>query len=154
MTVNLPSLSDPIASALSVPIPFLFAVVAISVVIWRVFEWRYRAVIEKTKVLYDLSKLETQHAQQAAANKEATLSATVASLKQEIGELTARLEKQPGGLPADVVPALKQLTQTSTLANNQIGELRKANNAVADALRSWIVAEPISPDFPGSIHKR
>ena len=84
MNTNIPSLSDQIAAAFSAIIPFSFALLAVSIVVWRLFKWRYEAVIEKTKALYELSKLEVQHLQQAATNKEATLSATVSGLQRQV----------------------------------------------------------------------
>jgi hypothetical protein len=135
MPVSLPSLSEQFAAALSALVPFSLAVLVVGIVIWRAFEWRYQAVIEKTKSLYELSQSTAQLAQKAAAEKEATLSGTVAELNQEIKELTAKLEEQPNKMSADVMPAMKKLNQTSTLAKNQMVDLKTANNNVADILR-------------------
>jgi uncharacterized phage infection (PIP) family protein YhgE len=136
MPVTLPSVSDQLAAALSAPIPLLFALGVGVFVIWRVFEWRYQAVIEKTRSLYELSQSAAQIAQQVATDKEIKLSGTIDDLNKQLKELTANVDKQPKQAAADVIPALEQLNQTSTLANNQLVELRKANSTVADTLRS------------------
>jgi hypothetical protein len=55
------------AAVFSAFIPFLFALSFFAVVVWRVFEWRYRAVIDKMKEISELSRIEVNHWKDAAA---------------------------------------------------------------------------------------
>ena len=149
-------LHEQFALAFSALIPFLLAVsssvLVVSVIIWRMFEWRYKGVIEKTRSLYkiskEISKAEIKRAQQVYSDKEEELSNTVASLNPPIEELTARSEKQADSLPADVVAALKQLKQTAKLANVQIGTLSEANDAVDDAVDDALDTDPQEEGVP------
>lgn len=123
-----------IHAVLSAPIPFfiaLFAVLAFALVaMWRAFEWRYRAVIDRTNELYKIATSEAQLATQVATRGEIELKDTLAKLTERI----KGFEKQKDKLPADVRPKIDDLTSTLLTANSQLSELGKANTAVSEAL--------------------
>ena len=130
----MPDTLQQIHAVLSAPIPFfvaLFAVLAFALVaMWRAFEWRYRAVIDRTNELYKIATSEAQLAAQAATRRQIELKDTIAKLTERI----KGFEKQKDKLPAEVRPKIDDLTSTLLTANSQLNELGKANTAVSQAL--------------------
>ena len=130
----MPDTLQQIHAVLSAPIPFfvtLFAVLTFALAaMWRAFEWRYRAVIDRTNELYKIASSEAQLAAQAATRKEIELKDTIAKLTERI----KGFEKQKDKLPAEVRPKIDDLTSTLLTANSQLNELGKANTAVSEAL--------------------
>ena len=135
------TLTDQINAVLSAPIPFFFALFIVVVGVWRAFEWAYRATIEKTKSLFELSRSEVQVATAAAARIEAELRDTLKKQADEIEHLKkAKAE--------EVQSLLDQLIKTTGTATGQLSALGRANAAVSDAARRpWL--DPIgTPDGP------
>jgi hypothetical protein len=58
------TLMEQIDVVVNAPIPFFIVLVTVCgvavVAIWRAFEWRYAAVLEKTRTLFDLAGQETE----------------------------------------------------------------------------------------------
>jgi hypothetical protein len=61
MAEKLPSLYDQLGAVLAAPILFFVLVAIIAWAAWRAWQWRFKAVFEKQKELYDLSRLEVDH---------------------------------------------------------------------------------------------
>jgi hypothetical protein len=139
------SLTDQIDAVLHAPIPFFIVLVAISGVIWGVFEWCYRAVITKTRELYDLSRLEVGHWKDAAALNTSKATEQLESLKKN------------EGLPPELKPLLDQVTNTTSVINSQLVELGRANTAGVTLFGPSLTLRasnadlhaPISTGFPG-----
>jgi len=101
----MPPLADQISAVLSAPIPFLITLVAFGIVVWRVFEWRYRAVIEKMKEMSELSRTEVNYWKDAVAR---SASQGIEELqKKEFDKLEQTLRRIP--------PALDELGKANTV---------------------------------------
>jgi hypothetical protein len=128
------SVTDQINAVLSAPIPFFFALFAVLafalVAIWRAFEWRYAAVIEKTRTLLDLARFEAQ----AEKQKVVELTETMKKQAGEIDALKEKAEQVP-----EMRPLLANLSATTSTANLQLVELEKASTAVSETLRRGAV---------------
>jgi hypothetical protein len=112
----MPSLADQISAVFAAPILFLIALVFFWLAIWRLLEWRYRAVIDKTKELAELSRIEVNHWKDAAARSASQAAERVETLKKE-------------NLSATAKKVLEQLTDDTSAVNFQLSELAKANSA-------------------------
>ena len=141
-----------LGAVLSAPIPFFVALATFAFFAamwsWRSFELRYRAEIEKTKSNFELSRSEIQILAQIAARKEADLNETLSRQTEEIGSLRkqldagAKLGAEKDQLPAELRQSLDKLvtklSDTTSVAKQQVGELGKANSAIADAGQFWL----------------
>jgi hypothetical protein len=118
-----PSLYDQLGAVLAAPIPFFIAVVVIAWAAWRAWQWRFKAVFEKQKELYDLSRLEVDHWKDRA--KLTTEEAT-----QQIEQI--EVLQRPGA--AEDVKAqqaqIDQLKQTISRLTSQLNALGQANSSV------------------------
>ena len=135
------TLSEQINAVLSAPIPFFFTLVVVWVVIWRTFEWRYKAVNEKTNALFELSRSEVQVAAAAAARVEAELRDTLKKQADEIEHLKNAKTDEMRSL-------VDQLIKTTGTATGQLLALGRANAAVSDAARRpWLdpIGTPVGP---------
>jgi hypothetical protein len=115
---KLPSVSEQFGAVIAAPVPFFIAVAVIAWAAWRAWQWRFKAVFEKQRELYDLSRSEVDHwktnAQQTA---------------KELGEKIALLEKQQNlteGTKEQLGLARQGLLELTT----QLNRLGQANNAV------------------------
>jgi hypothetical protein len=131
------SVNDQWNAFFSAPLPFGLALLAVSIVVWGIFEWAYRAIINKTRTLYDLSIQEAKHAQEIASRKEAELRETTTELSEQFEKLKEQIGKQKEVVSAEVESTLDKITQTAKTANSQIRILSSANNAIAAALDGW-----------------
>jgi hypothetical protein len=50
-----PPLADQINAVLATPVPFIVSVLPVFLATWWLFNWRYKAVFDKQKELYDMS---------------------------------------------------------------------------------------------------
>ncbi|MEX1061237.1 MAG: hypothetical protein WED13_09480 [Methyloceanibacter sp.] len=118
-----PTLTDQISAILSAPIPFffaLFAIVAPTVFgIWRAFDWRYGALMEKYKGVYELALKENE----VARKKQEELEATT-------GRLSGEVEKMRQG----AAPPTDELLAVLSSVKEQLEGLRKANTSVTDTI--------------------
>ena|SRR6516225_6332488 len=114
----MPSVADQISAVLKAPVLFAIALIFFWLAIWRLLEWRYRAVNDKTKELFELSRVEVNYWKDALARSTTKIAEQVESLKKE-------------NLPAQVKPTLDQLTHTTSRVNLELVELGKANSAAS-----------------------
>ena len=116
------SLRDQITAILNAPIPFMVVCVAAVAVAWGMMQWLYKARIEKTKHLFDLSRSEIEIKTEIAARIEEELKSDVESLKKELDESKVRS------------PEILSLTEKVSSLQAKMGELVQANNAVSNAV--------------------
>jgi hypothetical protein len=121
----LPSVAEQISAVLKAPILFAIALFFFWLAIWKLLEWRYRAVNDKTKELFELSRIEVNYWKNALARSTTKIAEQVESLKNE------------KNLPAQVRPTLDQLTHTTSQVNLELAELGKANSA-ATVSTGWV----------------
>jgi hypothetical protein len=131
----MPSAVDQINAVFNAWLPFILAVIFVGAVMWRALAWRFNAVMEKRKELYDLLATEAQLATQAAARREAELKATLDQQAEQIKVLEAKKDK----MPAEVQPAIADLVTSSNTAITQMGQLVNANNHTTEAVRSFSI---------------
>jgi hypothetical protein len=122
------SVADQFGAALSAPVPFLLAVVAVGIVIWKVIQWaygwRYGGTIEKLEAMLRLVAEERR----IASDRENALASTVDSLKATVAELE-------NSKPKIEFKTARQLESgTAELATN-FARLRQANTAIDEALQ-------------------
>ena len=55
------SLNEQLSAVLAAPIPFFIAVALITWAAWHAWQWRFKAVFQKQKELYELSRSEVDH---------------------------------------------------------------------------------------------
>jgi hypothetical protein len=108
----MPSLADQISAVLSAPIPFLITLIAFGIVVWRVFEWRYRAVIGKMKELSELSRTEVAYWKDTV---DRTAKQGIEELKnKDLGKLEQTLSAIPLALneldKANTIPIINEWT--------------------------------------------
>jgi hypothetical protein len=115
---NMPNWQDQISAVIAAPIPFAIALVVFGVVFWRVFDWRYRAVIDKMKELSELSRMEVGYWKDAAARSASQLSEQLESA-----------EKMKEEQPAEAKAFLDKARQTLSRMNSELTELDKANTS-------------------------
>ncbi len=131
--------SGQFAAALSAPLPFLLAVLAVSLAIWGAlrwaFHWRYDGVIEQLNATLRLIAEENR----IAKERRADLAATVKELNDEIASLKDL---------KDVQPLIQDLSRLTLAADSQLAQLGKANTAVDDALRRGATFTMGSMMFP------
>jgi hypothetical protein len=120
--------TEQINAVSNAPIPFFFAVLAISIAIWGAFEWAYRAMYNKARNLSELERSEAVLKAEAASRKEAEFSETMKKLIDEIDTLKKEA-------PSEVRLLIEKVSSTSSIANNQLNELGRANTAVTEVLR-------------------
>jgi hypothetical protein len=125
----MPTVDQQLSAVFNAWLPFIFAVVAAAVVIWRVMEWRYKAVNEKTRELYELLNEKTDLANEVSTQKITELEATIAGQAKPI----EKIESQPN-LSEETKAAVAALERTSSIATDQLKRLNAANNAVSRAL--------------------
>jgi hypothetical protein len=113
---NLPTWQDQISAVIAAPIPFAIALVVFGVVFWRLFEWRYRSVIDKMKELSELARIEVDHWKDAAAQSAGQASEQLELAKKKVGHVEAE--------------ALVSGAQESLLrVKSNLAELAKANTS-------------------------
>ena len=113
----MPTLIEQLNSVFAAPIPWFIALVAIAVVMWRVFEWAYRSLLNKRKELYELSRSEVDYWKEIA--ERTTIDAT-----QQI-----ELLKKDRNLTAEAKTQLDQLTETTSHLTTQLNLLGQANSS-------------------------
>jgi hypothetical protein len=113
---KLPSIPEQFSAVLNAPIPFFFAVVIVAVVIWRACEWAYRAVLNKRKELYDLSRQEVDRLKDNAEQTTKELDAKIALLEQQ--NLSAEETKTQLGLARQGVSNLTTVLDNLGRANS------------------------------------
>jgi hypothetical protein len=121
------TLMEQIDVVVNAPIPFFIVLVTVCgvavVAIWRAFEWRYAAVLEKTRTLFDLAGQETE----IVKRREAELNEVVKKQTNEIADLKNKA-------PAEVRPLIDALSATTATVNSSLTELGRANTAVHDTV--------------------
>ena len=115
----MPSVADQLALVLKAPVLFLIALFVFWLAIWRIMEWRYQAVINKTQELFALSRKEIQHWKNAAVRSTSQAAEQVETLKKK-------------DLPAEAKTVLDQLTRSTSRINSELAELGKASSASED----------------------
>jgi hypothetical protein len=136
-----PTLDQQLSAVFNAWLPFIFAVVAAAVVIWRVMEWRYKAVNEKTRELYELLNEKTDLAAERATQTIGELKATIAEQAMQIENLKAQQN-----LSEETKAAVADMARTSNIATYQLKRLGAANNAISKALsdsRRLITSAPL-----------
>jgi len=117
---------DQFAAVLSAPLPFLLALLAVSIAILGVlrwaFHWRYDGVIEQLNATLRLIAEENR----IVKERRADLAATVKELNDKIAGFKDR---------KDVQPLIQDLSKLTLAADSQLAQLGRANTAVDDALR-------------------
>jgi hypothetical protein len=128
------TVTDQFAAVLAAPVPFALALLVFWFAIWKMMEWRYGAVIEKTSAMMRLAELEAT----AAIKKRDELDQAMKKMRDELEVLKKQAEsKSP--LTFDL---LVPLSTSSINASNLLTELGRANTAVSDALNRGIMATP------------
>jgi hypothetical protein len=117
---------DQFAAVLAAPIPFALAFVAFGIVVWRMMEWRYGGVIEKTSAMMKLAEFEAK----VATQKRDELAETVNKISNEM----EALKEKDTLTPAQLQP----LSASTAIAVTQLSELGRANSAVSQALSRGI----------------
>jgi hypothetical protein len=115
MSDKWPSLYEQLGAVLAAPIPFFIAVVVIAWAAWRAWQWRFAAVFNKQKELYDLSRSEVGHWKELAERTTNELNERIGSLQKE-KELSEEEKRELYGLTARLAAQLKGLGQ----ANNSV----------------------------------
>jgi hypothetical protein len=112
-------------------LPFIFAVGAVAVVIWRLMEWRSREQYEKTKTLYEITISNPKLAAEAASRTEADSSRR--SPNKRIGwkawrsrcSSCRRTLRGNEGCVGRLCKGVTDLLKTSSLARDQLQSLDK-----------------------------
>jgi hypothetical protein len=117
MPDNWPPLYEQINAVLAAPIPFFIAVVVIAWAAWHAWQWRFKAVFEKQKELYDLSRSEVEHWKDIAQRTTIELSGKIELLQKE-QNLTTQTREQ-----------LDQLLQATSQLGGQLRALGQANSS-------------------------
>jgi hypothetical protein len=113
----MPSVADQLAEFFKAPVLFVIALIFFTAVIWRLMEWRYRAVVDKMKELSELTRIEVEHWKDTAARSNTQIAEQVKSLQKET-------------LPDDAKSVLDQLAHTTSRVSSELDELGKANSMV------------------------
>lgn len=121
---------------LTAPIPFLIAffltsLAAISALYWA-FNWRYGAIIEKTRTLWDLTKEDVKRSERAATEATAKLNDTTAKIEELEKELAAAYEKLKQPVPDQVRTLIQGAANSTSSANVLLGQLHQANTAIQE----------------------
>jgi hypothetical protein len=124
-----PPVNDQWDSVFATPIPFLLALGFVAAGIWAAMLWRYKAVNEKTRELYELLTKKTDLANEMAIQTQAELTSTIAEQTKQIEDLKAQQN-----LSEETRAAVAGLARTSSIATNQLRTLDAANNAVSQAI--------------------
>jgi C4-dicarboxylate-specific signal transduction histidine kinase len=136
--------SQQFAAVFSAFIPFFLTLVAVTIAIWRVFEWGYRRVLEKRRELYEIARAEVE----LVKNQ---LEQTTERIKRLTEELT-----KAKNLSAD--EATRQLEAISASASNLSVQLRALGQANSSASISPGILSPVlgpgrsSPDWYPPAH--
>jgi hypothetical protein len=130
----MPSPADQLSAVLNAPIPFLIALVFLAWGMWRTFEWRYRAVIDKMKEMAVLSRAEVDHWKDALAR-------STSQTREQVEVL------QKKKLPAELKPVVNQLSQSVSRSTVELVELGKANTFPVSEVfrRSYAVLDDLRP---------
>jgi hypothetical protein len=122
----MPTLSDQIDAVLRAPtlffLTFFALLLAIAATLWRTFDWRYKAVFDKQKELYDLSRLEVDRWKDRAEQ-------TTEDAVKQIEQLSAELEKEKH-LSTQAKVQLDQLKTSTSQLTVQLTALGQANSSV------------------------
>lgn len=116
---DFPSLVDQFGAVLSAPIPFVIVWGVTSVFIWRCFEWRYGAVIEKFTTVLGLASKEAE----LAKAKQKDLETTVAALTKDLAKASKSKDQFSN-------VSLKEASEMLALASKQLEELGNANTTL------------------------
>jgi hypothetical protein len=133
------SASDQFNGVLNAPILFFFALLVVIGAIWWAFSWAYKAVLDKTKALFELSRSEIQIATQVATRVENELKETVKKQAEELASLLMQIDEasRRGPFPTKIVlDSLAKLSETTAFAQTQMVKLEEANNAISVAVSS------------------
>jgi hypothetical protein len=132
----MPSVSDQFLSVFVAPLPFVLAMAAIAVAIWKAMEWRYRGIIELWQTMH------TQVANEAdiAKARSAELNDKVATLEKDVGALREKARS----ISALKAP-LSRLQQTTEDA-----KMLSARSTDAAATLSTMLSNPPNYLYGGS----
>ncbi len=123
---NFPSASDQLSAALSAPIPFFFALVAVGFVmwtaIWGLYKWRYDRLIDITKGMLELANVQTVALKNQVAEHVSTNNSLQEDIRKLLTEKTAN-ERE-----------LQLLSEKVKTLQTQSARLRESNNAITDSL--------------------
>jgi hypothetical protein len=128
-----PPVNDQWNAVFATPIPFLLTFGFVAAGVWAAMLWRYKAVNEKTRELYELLNKKTDLAAEAASQAEAQLRTTINKQTEQIASLETLLQQQKD-VSEETTAAVADLAQTSMIANAQVVRLGQANNAVSAAI--------------------
>jgi hypothetical protein len=120
----MPTISDQFAAAFSALIPFTLAVLAVTAMIWRAFQWRYDGVIEKLNAMLRLAAEENR----IQKERQTDLATDLAAAEKKLDEFV----KVKG---AEGAPDLKPLKQDLSKLRLAVESASQANTAVDEALR-------------------
>jgi 5-bromo-4-chloroindolyl phosphate hydrolysis protein len=121
--------SQQFAAVFSAFIPFFLTIVAVTIAIWRVFEWGYGTRLEKRRELYEIARLEVE----LVKNQ---LEQTTERIKLLTEELT-----KAKNLSAE--EATRQLEAISASASNLSVQLRALGQANSSASISPGILSPV-----------
>jgi hypothetical protein len=119
-------LAEQITAVTNAWLPFLFAVGAVAIVIWRAMEWRYTGIIEITKAMHQSAARAEQRAEQKAAALEVTLNKLADKVPRKANDSTPSLTFSGADM--------QDLSDLVSTATAQVGEVRSATDDIADAL--------------------
>jgi cytoskeletal protein RodZ len=119
-----PSLYEQLGAVTAAPIPFFIALIVIAWIAWRAWQWRFKAVFEKQKELYEFSRLEVDHWKERA--KLTTEEATRQIEQIEVLQRPAAAEEVNAQRAQ-----IDQLKQTISRLTSQLNALGQANSSAA-----------------------
>jgi hypothetical protein len=132
---SIPTAADQFAAALSAPIPFIFAVVAVAIALFAgllwAFRWRYDGVIEKLEAVIRLATEENR----IAKEREKDLRNSREELSAKLAELTKEIETKETSDTKRVLAVVDDLSKLSLTFDKQLFQVAQSNTAIDEALR-------------------
>jgi hypothetical protein len=124
------TLADQFAAALSAPIPFLLAVLAVAFAIWGVvrwaYQWRYDGTIERLEAMLRLVAEERRIAKES----ESGLRVEIEGLNEEVEKLRVQKSEDKA-----LQPIIKEVLRRTLSVDSELARVNEANTAVDNALR-------------------
>jgi hypothetical protein len=109
------------------PIPFVITLIPLGVVVWRIMEWAYRAILNKRQELYAMSKEEVDRWKNRLEATTQDLNAQIKDLREQVSEAD----------PSGVKPRLDQMTHSTGQLEEQLNNLAQANT-VPNIRQPWL----------------